>query len=291
MERRYISPCWACRRVSRSSKSLHAGETQPTPTLSAHVESGAAAASAARAGRLRGGERHLAMKQTPVAAHVIYQADVFDEAASRCTRAGVRRTWSAGSAARLVVRGGDIEVSTKATRLRQVRRGCLRGVLHPRGGSVRGTSATTTPISASSTGRYFSATQAPPAALVSLPSGTRCARVSAPPECFEGRGSSTGERACRGRRSGQGRAGRCVPDALCPESLLSVAVPSIDRKMQTMDMLSGEQITAAALTDWSKLGQGLHARFTSSATSTRVSVSSPPSVRPGRARRATAVQR
>jgi hypothetical protein len=26
-------------------------------------------------------------------------------------------------------------------------------------------------------------------------------------------------------------------------------------------MLSGEQITAAALTDWRKLGQGLHARF------------------------------
>ena len=28
-----------------------------------------------------------------------------------------------------------------------------------------------------------------------------------------------------------------------------------------MDMLNGEQITAAALTDWRKLGQGLHARF------------------------------
>lgn len=28
-----------------------------------------------------------------------------------------------------------------------------------------------------------------------------------------------------------------------------------------MDMLSGEQIAAAALTDWRKLGQGLHARF------------------------------
>jgi len=28
-----------------------------------------------------------------------------------------------------------------------------------------------------------------------------------------------------------------------------------------MEMLSGEQITAAALTDWRKLGQGLHARF------------------------------
>lgn len=28
-----------------------------------------------------------------------------------------------------------------------------------------------------------------------------------------------------------------------------------------MDMLSGEQITAAALADWRKLGQGLHARF------------------------------
>lgn len=28
-----------------------------------------------------------------------------------------------------------------------------------------------------------------------------------------------------------------------------------------MDMLSGDQITAAALTDWRKLGQGLHARF------------------------------
>lgn len=28
-----------------------------------------------------------------------------------------------------------------------------------------------------------------------------------------------------------------------------------------MDMLSGEQVTAAALTDWRKLGQGLHARF------------------------------
>lgn len=28
-----------------------------------------------------------------------------------------------------------------------------------------------------------------------------------------------------------------------------------------MDMLSGEQITAAALTDWRKLSQGLHARF------------------------------
>lgn len=28
-----------------------------------------------------------------------------------------------------------------------------------------------------------------------------------------------------------------------------------------MDMLSGEQITAADLTDWRKLGQGLHARF------------------------------
>lgn len=28
-----------------------------------------------------------------------------------------------------------------------------------------------------------------------------------------------------------------------------------------MDMISGEQITAAALTDWRKLGQGLHARF------------------------------
>ena len=28
-----------------------------------------------------------------------------------------------------------------------------------------------------------------------------------------------------------------------------------------MDMLSGEQISAAALTDWRKLGQGLHARF------------------------------
>jgi 4a-hydroxytetrahydrobiopterin dehydratase len=31
--------------------------------------------------------------------------------------------------------------------------------------------------------------------------------------------------------------------------------------MHIMDMLSGEQITAAALTDWRKLGQGLHARF------------------------------
>jgi 4a-hydroxytetrahydrobiopterin dehydratase len=31
--------------------------------------------------------------------------------------------------------------------------------------------------------------------------------------------------------------------------------------MPTMDMLSGEQITAAALTDWRKLGQALHARF------------------------------
>ena len=29
-----------------------------------------------------------------------------------------------------------------------------------------------------------------------------------------------------------------------------------------MDMLSGEQITKAELTDWRKLGQGLHARFT-----------------------------
>jgi 4a-hydroxytetrahydrobiopterin dehydratase len=29
-----------------------------------------------------------------------------------------------------------------------------------------------------------------------------------------------------------------------------------------MDMLSGEQITEADLTDWRKLGQGLHARFT-----------------------------
>ncbi len=28
-----------------------------------------------------------------------------------------------------------------------------------------------------------------------------------------------------------------------------------------MDMLSGRQITAAGLTDWRKLGQGLHARF------------------------------
>jgi pterin-4a-carbinolamine dehydratase len=28
-----------------------------------------------------------------------------------------------------------------------------------------------------------------------------------------------------------------------------------------MDMLSGKQITAAELTDWRKLGQGLHARF------------------------------
>ncbi|MDQ1635954.1 MAG: 4a-hydroxytetrahydrobiopterin dehydratase [Frankiaceae bacterium] len=28
-----------------------------------------------------------------------------------------------------------------------------------------------------------------------------------------------------------------------------------------MDMLSGEQVTAAALADWRKLGQGLHARF------------------------------
>jgi 4a-hydroxytetrahydrobiopterin dehydratase len=28
-----------------------------------------------------------------------------------------------------------------------------------------------------------------------------------------------------------------------------------------MDILSGEQITAAGLTDWRKLGQGLHARF------------------------------
>ena len=28
-----------------------------------------------------------------------------------------------------------------------------------------------------------------------------------------------------------------------------------------MDMLSGERITAAALADWRKLGQGLHARF------------------------------
>lgn len=28
-----------------------------------------------------------------------------------------------------------------------------------------------------------------------------------------------------------------------------------------MDMLSGEEITAAGLTDWRKLGQGLHARF------------------------------
>jgi 4a-hydroxytetrahydrobiopterin dehydratase len=31
--------------------------------------------------------------------------------------------------------------------------------------------------------------------------------------------------------------------------------------MHTMDMLSGEQITAAGLADWRKLGQGLHARF------------------------------
>jgi 4a-hydroxytetrahydrobiopterin dehydratase len=31
--------------------------------------------------------------------------------------------------------------------------------------------------------------------------------------------------------------------------------------MHIMDMLSGEQITAAALADWRKLGQGLHARF------------------------------
>jgi len=28
-----------------------------------------------------------------------------------------------------------------------------------------------------------------------------------------------------------------------------------------MEMLSGEQITAAGLADWRKLGQGLHARF------------------------------
>ena len=28
-----------------------------------------------------------------------------------------------------------------------------------------------------------------------------------------------------------------------------------------MDMLSGDEITAAGLTDWRKLGQGLHARF------------------------------
>jgi 4a-hydroxytetrahydrobiopterin dehydratase len=31
--------------------------------------------------------------------------------------------------------------------------------------------------------------------------------------------------------------------------------------MHSMDMLGGEQITAAALPDWRKLGQGLHARF------------------------------
>jgi 4a-hydroxytetrahydrobiopterin dehydratase len=31
-----------------------------------------------------------------------------------------------------------------------------------------------------------------------------------------------------------------------------------------MDMLSGEQIAAAGLTDWRKLGQGLHARFVTS---------------------------
>jgi 4a-hydroxytetrahydrobiopterin dehydratase len=31
--------------------------------------------------------------------------------------------------------------------------------------------------------------------------------------------------------------------------------------MHAMDMLSGEQITAANLRDWRKLGQGLHARF------------------------------
>jgi 4a-hydroxytetrahydrobiopterin dehydratase len=28
-----------------------------------------------------------------------------------------------------------------------------------------------------------------------------------------------------------------------------------------MDMISGDEITAAGLTDWRKLGQGLHARF------------------------------
>jgi 4a-hydroxytetrahydrobiopterin dehydratase len=31
--------------------------------------------------------------------------------------------------------------------------------------------------------------------------------------------------------------------------------------MHAMDMLSGEQITAANLRDWRKLGQGLHSRF------------------------------
>src|SRR6266545_1219036 len=31
--------------------------------------------------------------------------------------------------------------------------------------------------------------------------------------------------------------------------------------MRPMDMLSGDQITAANLSDWRKLGQGLHARF------------------------------
>ena len=48
-----------------------------------------------------------------------------------------------------------------------------------------------------------------------------------------------------------------------------------------MDMLSGEQISAAALTDWRKLGQGC-TPDSSSATLAQVSVSSPPSARPGK---------
>lgn len=50
-----------------------------------------------------------------------------------------------------------------------------------------------------------------------------------------------------------------------------------------MDMLGGAQITAANLTDWRKLGQGLHARFVVDDLRAGT-VSSPQSARPARPR-------
>ena len=59
-----------------------------------------------------------------------------------------------------------------------------------------------------------------------------------------------------------------VPDADYPTDGIGLAIVSVGRRssgirntVSSMDMLTGEQIAKTNLTDWRKLGQGLHARY------------------------------
>src|SRR5262245_50052991 len=51
------------------------------------------------------------------------------------------------------------------------------------------------------------------------------------------------------------------PEGDCPESWLRSAKTPLRQGDQHMQMLSSDEIVAADLADWRKLGQGLHARF------------------------------